>query len=149
MTPQAFIAAIAPAAKVCARNTRVPASVTVAQAALESGWGGHAPGMNLFGIKADPGWHGPFATLLTHEVVNGKTVQVTSRFRAYSTWLGSIEDHANFLVRNPRYKPAFAFTSGPEFASAVARCGYSTSPTYAAMVIAIMKAHNLTLLDVA
>lgn len=149
MTPQAFIAAIAPPAKVCARNTRVPASVTVAQAALESGWGVHAPGMNLFGIKANPGWHGPFTTKLTHEVVNGETVQVTSRFRAYSSWLCSIEDHADFLIRNPRYHPAFACSNGTEFVTAVAHCGYSTSPEYAALVISIMKAHNLALLDVA
>ncbi len=31
--------------------TGVPASVSLAQAALESGWGRHAPGHNFFGIK--------------------------------------------------------------------------------------------------
>ncbi|QCP50141.1 mannosyl-glycoprotein endo-beta-N-acetylglucosamidase [Trinickia violacea] len=149
MTPQQFIAAIAPAARACARTARVPASVTVAQAALESGWGLHAPGLNLFGIKADRFWHGPFTTQLTHEVTDGRVVQVTARFRAYENWLGSIDDHAAFLIRNPRYKPAFACTNGPAFATAIARCGYSTAPTYAAMVIAIIRAHHLTLLDVA
>ena len=39
MDTQAFIALIGPAAQASARKTGVPASFTVAQAALESGWG--------------------------------------------------------------------------------------------------------------
>ena len=39
MKPQEFIALIGPAAQASAANTGVPASFTVAQAALESGWG--------------------------------------------------------------------------------------------------------------
>jgi flagellum-specific peptidoglycan hydrolase FlgJ len=37
--PQDFIALIGPAAQASARQTQIPASFTVAQAALESGWG--------------------------------------------------------------------------------------------------------------
>ena len=36
----------------------VPASVSLSQAILESGWGKRSPGNNLFGIKADPSWKG-------------------------------------------------------------------------------------------
>jgi flagellar protein FlgJ len=147
MTPAEFIAAIVPAAQACMRATRVPASVTVAQAALESAWGAHAPGHNLFGIKADTGWSGPVTLQETHEVVDGRTIEMVARFRAYPDWQGSIDDHAAFLAGNPRYKFAFADPRGPEFAEAIARAGYATDPVYAAKLKAVMTAHKLCALD--
>lgn len=146
-TPAGFIAAIAPAAQACAKRTGVPASVTVAQAALESSWGRRAPGMNLFGIKADASWRGPVTTQPTHEVVDGETITITARFRAYSDWQGSIDDHAAFLTGNPRYRPAFAFKDGPSFARAIAKAGYATDPLYADKLIAIMSTRGLGALD--
>lgn len=147
MSPDEFIAAISAAAKTSARATKIPASFTIAQAALESAWGAHCPGFNLFGIKATPDWRGPVTTQTTHEVVGGKTIEILARFRAYSDWLGSIEDHAEFLVTNPRYKGAFAYTSGTTFAMAIAACGYATDPQYANKLVSIIKAHNLSALD--
>lgn len=146
-TPAAFIAAISPAAQACARRCGVPASVTVAQAALESSWGKRAPGMNLFGIKADSSWQGAVTAQVTHEVVDGKSIEITARFRAYSNWQGSIDDHAAFLTGNPRYKPAFAFKDGPGFARAIAKAGYATDPLYADKLIAIMSTRGLGALD--
>ncbi|MBR8409838.1 glucosaminidase domain-containing protein [Burkholderia cenocepacia] len=146
-TPAGFVAAIAPAAQACAKRTGVPASVTVAQAALESSWGRRAPGMNLFGIKADASWRGPVTSQITHEVVNGETISITARFRAYSDWEGSIDDHAAFLTGNPRYRPAFAFKDGPNFARAIAKAGYATDPLYADKLIAIMSTRGLGALD--
>ncbi|CAG9245768.1 LYZ2 domain-containing protein [Burkholderia diffusa] len=147
-TPAAFIEAIAPAARDCMRRTRVPASVTVAQAALESNWGKRTPGFNLFGIKADTLWHGPTTADVTHEVVHGQRITITAHFRAYDDWQGSIDDHAAFLAGNPRYAPAFACKSGPDFAKAIAKAGYATDPQYADKLIAIMTAHRLMELDV-
>ncbi|WP_349252919.1 glycoside hydrolase family 73 protein [Burkholderia cenocepacia] len=146
-TPAGFVAAIAPAAQACAKRTGVPASVTVAQAALESSWGKRAPGMNLFGIKADASWRGPVTSVVTHEVVDGQSVQIVARFRAYSDWQGSIDDHAAFLTGNPRYRPAFAFKDGPSFARAIAKAGYATDPLYADKLIAIMSTRGLGALD--
>jgi flagellar protein FlgJ len=149
MTPQQFIVAIGPAARTCAATTRIPASFTVAEAALESGWGAYAPGMNLFGIKADASWHGPVTTQTTHEVVNGQTLTIQAEFRAYSDWLGSISDHAQFLLTNPRYQSAFVHRDGPGFATAVAAAGYATDPLYASKIISIINVHGLGALDVA
>ena len=53
MTPAEFIAQILPGAQACQRATGIPASITIAQAALETGWGKDVMGNNLFGIKAD------------------------------------------------------------------------------------------------
>jgi flagellum-specific peptidoglycan hydrolase FlgJ len=149
MTPETFIAAISPAAKTSALTTKIPASFTIAQAALESAWGAHCPGFNLFGIKADSSWHGPVTSQVTHEVVDGKTIEITANFRAYPDWLGSINDHAQFLLTNPRYQPAFAYSTGAMFAQAVAAAGYATDPQYAAKIASIIRAHGLASLDVA
>jgi flagellum-specific peptidoglycan hydrolase FlgJ len=148
MTPQSFIAAISPAAVTLMGTSKIPASFTVAEAADESGWGAHCPGFNLFGIKADSSWTGLVTTDQTDEVGDGKTEIITAKFRAYPNWLASLEDHAQFLLTNPRYQPAFAYTTGALFAQAVAAAGYATDPDYAQKIIEIIRAHNLAALDV-
>jgi len=148
MTPQDFIAALSGPAQASMATTAIPASFVVADAALESGWGGHCPGFNLFGIKADPSWTGAVTTQQTHEVVNGQTITITANFRAYADWLSSLNDHATFLMTNPRYQPAFAYTTGALFAQAVAAAGYATDPQYAQKIIEIITAHNLGMLDI-
>jgi flagellum-specific peptidoglycan hydrolase FlgJ len=150
MTPDDFITAVAPAARASAATTKIPASFTVAEGALESGWGSTGlatQAMNLFGIKADPSWHGPTWSMQTREFLNGQWVMVPALWRKYSDWLGSISDHAQFLLTNPRYAPAFAYVSGTTFARAIAAAGYATDPNYAAKIISIIKTHNLSALD--
>ncbi len=146
MTPEEFIAAIGPAARASAAKTKIPASFTVAQAALESGWGksqlaGQA--FNLFGVKADASWRGAVLELPTKEWLRGEWVTITARWRRYAGWLECLDDHARFLLDNPRYRPAFQFTDGRRFASAVAAAGYATDPTYAAKIISIIDGRGL------
>jgi flagellar protein FlgJ len=150
MQPNDFIAAVAPCAQQCMAQSKVPASVTLAQAILESGWGSSGlavNGMNLFGIKAIGGWTGPTVSMPTREVINGQSVMVQAAFRKYMSWLGSIEDHAAFLTGNPRYKAAFATTNGEDFAHAIAAAGYATDPNYANSLITLMRQHNLAQYD--
>ncbi|MBN3852024.1 mannosyl-glycoprotein endo-beta-N-acetylglucosamidase [Paraburkholderia sp. Ac-20340] len=150
MTPNAFIAAIAPAARALALTTKIPASFTTAQAALESGWATSQLAQryfNLFGVKADSSWKGPVVVLPTYEFVAGQRITVPARWRVYADWLGSLKDHASFLIVNPRYAAAFSCTNGAAFAQAVAAAGYATDPTYASKIISIINAHSLTQLD--
>ena len=150
MTPQDFIAAVGPAAQASAAQTSIPASFVVADGALESGWGSSGltqNAKNLFGVKADPSWTGPTYSIPTREYLNGQWVMEQALFRSYSDWLGSIQDHASFLINNPRYAPAFQCADGPSFAQAVAAAGYATDPQYAQKIIEIINAHNLTTLD--
>ena len=149
MTPSDFIRAIAPAAQASAGKTGIPASFTIAQAALESGWGGHVKGNNLFGIKADKSWTGDTYTTLTHEVMHGQRIAMNDVFRAYPDWAASIDDHALFLdpKHNPRYAPAFQCTDGRDFAYAIAECGYATDPDYGKKISAIIHGRNLQILD--
>jgi hypothetical protein len=136
----------------------VPASVTLAQAVLESGWGKFhlGPANNYFGIKAFARGRrvdvGPIASGFvirqTHEVVGGRDVVVSARFRAYRSLGDSMRDHGNFLRANSRYAPAFAFSRDPNgFARAIAKAGYATDPAYADKLIGIMRANDLYRFD--
>lgn len=150
MQPVDFIAAVSPAAVQCMRATKVFASVSIAQAILESSWGSSGlatEGFNLFGIKADASWHGATISMPTKEYVHGQAVNVMAAFRRYADWLGSINDHAAFLVANHRYAPAFMTSNGEAFARAIATAGYATDPNYAASLIAIMRGRNLAQYD--
>nr|WP_082614845.1 glucosaminidase domain-containing protein [Paenibacillus sp. Soil787] len=51
MSKESFIDQLASAARADMREFGILASVTIAQAILESGWGRSAHGNNLFGIK--------------------------------------------------------------------------------------------------
>ncbi len=150
MNPSEFIMRLTTAAVASAKATGVPASITIAQAALESAWGESAltkTGNNLFGIKADSLWRGQTLTMNTKEFIKGQWVVVPALWRKYPSWQASIDDHAAFLKRNPRYKACFACASAPAFARVLAHAGYATDPAYADKVIDVMKQHNLMVLD--
>jgi flagellar protein FlgJ len=138
---------LVPAAQACQRATGIPASFTLAQAALESGWGARAPGNNLFGIKADKAWKGPTVDVHTHEVIRGKRVAVVDKFRAYPSMAASITDRADFFRKNPRYKACFRETTGEGWARAVAAAGYATDPKYAETLIAVMRGRRMSQYD--
>lgn len=150
MDAQAFIDLIGPAAQASMRTTGVPASFTVAEAALESGWGESQlarDGKNLFGVKADPAWHGDVLTLNTREFLHGTWVMVPARWRKYNDWQNCMDDHAAFLHQNRRYAACFQCVAGDAFAKAVAQAGYATDPDYASKVISIINQHGLADLD--
>ena len=150
MKPQEFISKIAMAAQYAAQQTGVPASISIAQAALESGWGESGltkAGNNLFGIKADSRWRGQTLILDTKEFLNGQWVVVPAKWRKYASWQASIEDHAAFLKCNPRYLTCFQCLTPDAFVSALAKAGYATDPIYADKVIGVMSQHNLTTFD--
>ncbi|MFS2027053.1 glycoside hydrolase family 73 protein [Massilia sp. CT11-137] len=147
MPPSAFIGMLAQAAQDCQRKTGIPASVILAQAALESSWGARAIGNNLFGIKADKSWTGTTVTFGTHEHLNDKSVAMPDKFRRYSSWLESMVDHAQFLLKNPRYAACFKETTGPGWARALQAAGYATDPDYAKKLIDIMRFRNLAFYD--
>lgn len=149
MTPAEFIAIVAPAARRSMTGSGIPASFTIAEGALESGWGSAAPGNNLFGVKADASWCGPTTPQRTREFANGSWIVITAAFRAYPDWQGCMDDHAAFFHSNPRYHACFAAPAltGEQFAQAVAAAGYATDPNYATKLIATMRTHDLQQFD--
>jgi mannosyl-glycoprotein endo-beta-N-acetylglucosaminidase len=148
-----FINAVGDAAQRSRKTTGVPASVTVAQAILESDWGRSRlarQGNNLFGIKALGTASGPagVVSLATWEHVDGGDVVVQAPFKAYYTLQQSIEDHAGFFRRNKRYSPAMAVAGDAQaFARAIQDAGYATDPSYASKLIALMDRYNLYRFD--
>jgi flagellum-specific peptidoglycan hydrolase FlgJ len=84
----------------------------------------------------------------TREYLKGQWVTVPAKWRKYADWQACIDDHAAFLLDNPRYSGAFAYTSGTTFAYAISAAGYASDPNYAQKIISIIKTHNLSSLDI-
>ncbi len=113
-TPEGrFVNSIAPAARRVSSAHGLFASVMMAQAILESGYGTSvlaSRANNFFGVKFTPGaddgrfeyiWH------VSNEVINGITVPVNSRFRVYRTFDESMLDNAVKLRYGPNWDPLF------------------------------------------
>jgi flagellum-specific peptidoglycan hydrolase FlgJ len=154
-TPQErFIASIAEAAVLTQDQTGIPASVTIAQAILESYWGSSRlarEANNYFGIKAQTR-QGTAGTVWfdVWEVIGGSNVMRTEPFRAYKTIADSFVDHGRFFVENGRYAAAMAAKADPkQFARAINAAGYATDPSYAIKLIALMDRYNLYRFDTA
>jgi flagellum-specific peptidoglycan hydrolase FlgJ len=150
MKPDVFLDMLYAPARECQRVNGIPSSFTLAQAALESGWGASklsAEGCNLFGVKADPSWNGPVVLMKTYEYAKGKRILVMAKWRAYANWQQCLDDHAAFFRRNKRYAKCWAEKTGEGWARAVAAAGYATDPKYAEKLIATMRARNLGRFD--
>ena len=148
MKPEQFLDLLVPAAQACQRTSGIPASFTLAQAALESSWGARAPGNNLFGVKADKSWKGETVMVKTHEeYVKGVLAPITCGFRAYRTYGECLADRVEFFRRNPRYSECFKEVTGHGWAMAVARAGYATDKAYADKLIAVINGRNMTRFD--
>jgi len=129
---QAFLEAIRPHAEAAAARLGVAPELVAAHAALESGWGRHAPGNNMFGIKAGGSWQGAVQALATVEVDDGVARRSNEQFRGYGDVAGSFQDYASLLLDNPRYRRALNTGSDAQaFAHALQAGGYATDPAYA------------------
>ncbi len=148
-TGNAFIDSIAADAIRNQRETGVPASVTIAQAILESGWGRSElsrQANNFFGIKGT----GPAGsvTMRTREVINGREIYVDAQFRRYHTPQESFADHARLFTQNRRYAEAMRHTHDAfRFAAEIHRAGYATDPEYTNKLHSLMRQYNLTQFD--
>lgn len=151
-----FVAAAGPLARASTATTGVPASVTLAQAILESASGTATAGANnYFGIKAQlvsPGvfrW-GTEAVGCVHkqtlESEGGKYVRQIAQFRMYRGMQASFDDHGLFLRQNSRYAKAFSYPDDPaQFAKEIHRAGYATDPAYSSLLIKLMTDKTLPL----
>jgi flagellar protein FlgJ len=150
MTNAQFIAAAALSAQQSQRETRVPASVTIAQAILESGWGRSALAVNdrnFFGMKCFN--QGSYASgchvYATSECTPlGVCTPTTASFRAYATSTDSFRDHGALLSSASRYATAMLYTKNPnQFVVEIHKAGYATDPLYSQKLTTVMTTHNL------
>lgn len=134
-----FIETMLPHARHAERQTGVPASFILGQAALESGWGRReihnadgTPSFNLFAIKATPGWEGATTEVPTTEFEQGRVQRSRASFRSYGSYAEAFADYARLITSQPRYAGALQGAATPEgFAGGMQRGGYATDPNYA------------------
>lgn len=139
----AFIVKTLADAKSIKTTYKIPVSIVIAQAALESGWGLHVKDNAYFGVKAH-NTSGRTTSFRTTEFVNGKNVSITDSFRSYATFKDAAEDYGKFLTSNIRYNAAFLYANDPnKFAEQLQAAGYATDPRYADKLKAIISTYYL------
>lgn len=130
-------------------------SVVIGQAILESNWGQSdlsADYNNLFGIKSTKSWTGKTVNMKTSENYNDTIV---AAFRVYGSKKESLDDYAQFLKNNSRYKEngVFRAVDYVNQAKSIDKAGYSTKQDktgknmYGDLLIQIIKEYNLQLID--
>lgn len=122
----------------------IPASITMAQACLESENGNSElskKSNNHFGIKCKSDWKGERSY---HDDDHSNEC-----FRKYNTVEESFVDHTDFLFNNPRYQYLFKLSNKDydAWAKGLKAAGYATDPQYPQRLIKIINEENLHLLD--
>ncbi|UAY55001.1 glycoside hydrolase family 73 protein [Arachidicoccus terrestris] len=121
-------------------RTGVPASITLAQAILESGCGESSlakASNNHFGIKCKSEW------------VGEKTYHDDDRrgecFRVYPSVADSYRDHSDFLKHRPYYQDLFLLnpTDYKGWAYGLKKAGYATERNYPQSLIKLIETYNL------
>ena len=122
----------------------IPASITMAQACLESGNGNSILSQksnNHFGIKCKSTWTG--------KTVKHDDDEKNECFRKYNTVEESFIDHSDFLMNNPRYYSLFQLPPDDYvgWAHGLKQAGYATAPDYAQRLLKIIDEYQLYRLD--
>ncbi len=125
-------------------RTGIPASITLAQAVLESGNGNSTLARNSknhFGIKCHSDWKGKTFTW--------DDDKKNECFRKYNSVEDSYRDHSDFLKNKSRY--GFLFDLKPSdykaWSKGLKKAGYATNPKYANLLIDIIEDNDLTVYD--
>ena len=126
------------------RKYKIPASITMAQACLESDNGNSAlarKANNHFGIKCHNGWKGK--GYKHDDDARGEC------FRRYKNAEDSYIDHSYFLISGSRYNSLFdlKITDYKAWAHGLKAAGYATNPRYAQLLIDIIEEYRLYELD--
>ena len=126
------------------KHYKIPASITLAQGLLESGFGEGRlalEGNNHFGIKCHRTWQG--------EKIYHDDDEKGECFRVYEDAGESYSDHSLFLSERDRY--AFLFRLGKRdykaWAKGLKKAGYATDPKYPDKLIRLIERFDLAQYD--
>ncbi len=125
----------------------IPASITMAQWAVESAWGAAMPpdSNNPFGIKARAGE--PSVESMTREVIDGQSETLQQPFRKFDSLADAFDAHGRLLATGAPYKKAMEFKDDPDaFADALTGV-YATDPNYGTTLKYVIHTYNLTAND--
>lgn len=148
MTKTEFIYEIEYASSLLFDKYKIPISVVIAQACLESGFGRFDLGVhNLFGIKGT----GPNGSVIKKTQEFDKKTQsyitIDAKFRSYHDYKECIDDHMRNLSTNKAYKKARMHLDDYEqFANCLTGV-YATDPNYGSKLLRIIKHFDLTKYD--
>lgn len=122
----------------------IPASITMAQACLESGDGNSILAQkanNHFGIKCNSSWQG--------HTIRKDDDDRNECFRKYSTAIESYRDHSKFLTGGMRYQFLFDYDIKDyrKWAYGLKKAGYATDMQYPERLIKIIEEFQLYKLD--
>ncbi len=122
----------------------IPASITLAQALLESGSGTGSlclQANNHFGIKCRADWAGP--SVKYDDDVSQEC------FRKYADPKDSFKDHSAFLLSKPWYAKLFKLDSKDykAWAKGLKSAGYATDPLYPQKLINLIEKNKLFEID--
>lgn len=156
-----FIREICTVAIAEAKAYGIPASIKIAQAALESGWGRDPIATkynNFYGIKNKKNFSNDEKLLIsgvvnrnTKEYIDGKLVTIKDDFLTYDSRWNSIRHNSIFLRGRIDNNANDGYTSMKglskdkykKWAVALEKAGYSTNPNYATTIIKIIEEHKL------
>ncbi len=134
------------------KRVRIPASIKMAQAILESSSGRSTlarQSKNHFGIKCGGGWTGKEVYREDDDYQNGLLIR--SCFRAYDDPAESFYAHSDFLAnpKSSRYKSLFLLDpyDYKGWAKGLRKAGYATDPKYPSKLISLIEKYELYLLD--
>lgn len=152
MTNNEFINKIAPMVQAENQKRGKPlfASVVIAQAILETGYGTSNLMMRanaLFGLKAFDDYKGKVYSARTREVYNNNSILIDAKFRAYDTLEESIADYFKLICTSSRYRNAICTETPEECIQAIIDGGYATDPNYVNKIMILIENNNLRQYD--
>jgi flagellum-specific peptidoglycan hydrolase FlgJ len=144
-----FIDKIAPYAQKVARDYNILASLIIAQACVESGYGKSGLAINannLFGIKGS--YNGKSVVMRTTEYKGDVSYHIMAPFRKYPTFLESLQDLGKLYKNGVSWDPKlYARVIGEKdyrkAAHIVRESKYCTLPTYAEELISVIESFKL------
>lgn len=122
------------------------ASLTLAQAILESGFGKSelaTKANNLFGLKANSTWKGEVYRKKTREFLNNKWMEIETSFCKFSSMEECIEYRSSIFLKTPRYKPLWGIKDYKKACQIIYECGYATDPNYPQKLIGVIEKYKL------
>lgn len=148
---KAYIERFAPLAIKEMRRVGVPASITLAQAVVESNAGQSRLAIksnNHFGIKCKSYWTG-LTVQYKDDDFDTKGRLLESCFRAYGDIESSFKDHSDFLKGSDKYADLFALDKSDYkgWAVGLMSSGYATDKTYALKLITVIEDFQLYRFD--
>ena len=136
-------------------ETNVLASVTVAQAIYEGGWGAYSlpvGGNNLFGIKAYSNWDGKVYDQTENMLYNSYgdfllslgpiRSEEVSAWRAHDNWAESVRVHSELFTENDNYAPVVGEKDYKKAIQYIVDGGYCSDNGYVERAVDILETYG-------